>query len=62
MIVTKSSEYDLMMPYDFQKVERSLPATSAQALRATLEGLLIQEANGADVSARILRVCEEMDC
>jgi hypothetical protein len=53
---------DLLMPNELRRAELSLPATAQAARRATLEGLLIQEANGADVGARILAVCKEMDC
>jgi hypothetical protein len=62
MQVTYASPYDVMMPQDFLKAERSLPATGAQALRATLEGLLIQECRGADVGKEILEVCKRLGC
>ena len=43
-------------------LERRLPATRQASLRLTLEGLLCQETDGADVSKRILEVCGRLEC
>lgn len=60
--ILPSNPYDTMTPPEFRKAELSLSATGAQALRATLEGLLMQEARGEDVGKRILDVCRRLDC
>jgi hypothetical protein len=57
-----SNPIETMMPDAFRKIEQSLPATGMQALRATLEGLLAQEARGENVGKRVLEVCKELDC
>ena len=56
-----SSPIDLMTEKQLRDAEKNLPATGTQALRATLEGLLIQEARGENVGKRILEVCKELE-
>jgi len=62
IIYSQTHDIDLLMPNEFKALEKNLPPTHKKALRATLWGLLEQEADGADVRDRIVEVCEELDC
>ncbi len=50
----------LLPDWQFKDLERGLPSSSNEALKATLAGLLEQEARGEDVSARILAICRRL--